>query len=97
MVCQRAQSVRVRYLLYPRAGIPSASYDKTVSVWCAENQHDAMERAKTGEPPVQCDCDTPIAEHMALAQRLPLKGTPFIVTETGRMIRGYVPTGPASK
>ena len=26
--------IKVRYLAFPRAGIPSSSYDKTVSVWC---------------------------------------------------------------
>ena len=29
--------IAVRYLAYPRAGVPSGSYDKIVSAWCADD------------------------------------------------------------
>jgi thiol:disulfide interchange protein DsbC len=83
--------IRVRYMLYPRAGVPSTSYDKAVSVWCAEDQREAMNRAKAGEMPPKRECDTPIAGHMALARELGLTGTPFTVTDTGRIVSGYMP------
>jgi protein-disulfide isomerase len=32
-----------------------------------------------------------VREHMALARRLGLRGTPYTITDTGRAISGYVP------
>ena len=40
--------IKVRYLGYPRAGIPSDAYDTLVSVWCANNPQQAMTDAKAG-------------------------------------------------
>jgi thiol:disulfide interchange protein DsbC len=81
--------IRVRYLFYPRAGIPSFSYDKAVSVWCAPDRRAEMTVAKSGTTPEQRRCANPIEEHMALARRLGLTGTPFTITETGRVVPGY--------
>ena len=81
--------IRVRYLFYPRAGIPSFSYDKAVSVWCAPDQHAEMTLAKSGKDPEPRQCANPIKEHIVLAQRLGLSGTPFAITETGRVVAGY--------
>ncbi len=86
-----AGGVRVRYLLYPRAGFPSVSYEKAVSVWCATDQQTEMTRAKRGAMPEKRECPNPVQEHMALARRLGLRGTPFTITDTGRVIGGYVP------
>ena len=86
-----ARGVRVRYMLYPRAGFPSVSYDKAVSVWCAPDQQAEMTYAKQGAMPQKRNCANPVEEHMALARQLGLRGTPFTVTDTGRVIGGYMP------
>lgn len=83
--------IRVRYLLFPRAGINSESYDKAVSVWCAEDQQEEMTEAKAGIVPDKRDCENPVRDHMALAYRLGLRGTPYTITDTGRAINGYMP------
>ena len=83
--------IRVRYMLFPRTGVDSVSYEKAVSVWCAPNQQEEMTRAKAGEMPTARDCENPVQEHMALARRLGLQGTPFTITDTGRVINGYQP------
>ncbi len=83
--------IRVRYMLFPRAGTNSLSYEKAVSVWCADDQQTEMTKAKSGEIPMKRDCENPIREHMALARRLRLRGTPYTITDTGRAIGGYVP------
>ena len=51
----------------------------------------AMTRAKAGETPEKRSCENPIQEHMALAKQLGLTGTPFTITDTGRVITGYMP------
>jgi len=83
--------IRIRYLFYPRAGIGSESYDKAVSVWCADDRKAAMNSAKAGKPVEPRTCDNPVAEHYALGQAMGLQGTPALFLEDGEMIPGYVP------
>ncbi|HNE27322.1 MAG TPA: disulfide isomerase DsbC N-terminal domain-containing protein, partial [Pseudomonadales bacterium] len=37
-----AMGIEVRYLAYPRAGIPSPSADKLITVWCSKNRQEAL-------------------------------------------------------
>jgi thiol:disulfide interchange protein DsbC len=83
--------IRVRYMLFPRAGTGSLSYEKAVSVWCAEDQQSEMTKAKAGAMPDKRECENPVAEHMAMGRRLGLRGTPYTITDTGRAIGGYMP------
>lgn len=83
--------IRVRYLLFPRAGTGSVSFIKAQSVWCAENQQREMDRAKGGAMPVRVECEDPILEHMELGRKLGLRGTPYTITGSGRAIGGYMP------
>jgi thiol:disulfide interchange protein DsbC len=82
--------ISVRYLFYPRSGVGSPSYSKAVSVWCAEDQRDAMTAAKNGEAVKDATCDNPVQDHMALGEMLGIRGTPAIVLENGDMVPGYV-------
>ncbi len=83
--------IRVRYLAYPRAGLHSNSYNKAVSVWCAKDRNKALTEAKQGKDPEPKTCDNPVAREYELGQRLGIRGTPAIVTESGQVIPGYVP------
>lgn len=83
--------IRVRYLAYPRAGVPSESYNKAVAVWCAKDKNAAMTQAKKGEQVKMAKCDNPVASQYELGQSIGLRGTPAIITEDGMMIPGYVP------
>jgi len=85
------QGVAVRYLAFPRAGIPSGSYDKMMSVWCADDRQRAMTDAKSGGSVTGKRCDNPIEQHYAMGQRVGITGTPTILLEDGEMIPGYVP------
>jgi thiol:disulfide interchange protein DsbC len=87
------ESIRVRYLFFPRAGQGSPAFDEAVSVWCAgdaDARRTAMTKAKSGQSIESKTCDNPIDEHMALGADLGLRGTPAIITESGEMIPGYV-------
>jgi len=83
--------IAIRYMLYPRAGVDSPSYDKVVSVWCAENRQEAMTQSKNGKEIEAKTCDNPVKEHMAIAQKIGVTGTPAIVLESGELMPGYVP------
>jgi len=85
--------IKLRYLLYPRAGINSPSYDKAVNVWCAESRTEAMTLAKEGMDLEAKECETPILSQIQLASTFGLKGTPHIVIDTGEVIGGYMPAG----
>lgn len=83
------EGVRVRYLMFPRAGIGSQGHKDLESVWCADNPQEAMTNAKAGGKIVAKSCPNPIEEHVALAERLGLRGTPLIYTDGGEKIPGY--------
>ncbi len=85
------QGIAIHYMAFPRAGIGSASYDKFVSVWCADDQQAALTAAKTGSEPEPRQCDNPIAEQYQLGIALGVTGTPAIMTADGQLIPGYVP------
>ena len=91
MALLNRMGIRVRYMLFPRTGVASPSYEKAVSVWCADDQQTEMTEAKSGAIPEKRVCENPVREHMALARRLGLRGTPYTITDTGRAISGYVP------
>lgn len=83
--------VKVRYLLYPRAGIGSRTYRRSVAVWCASDRARAFGLAKGGGEIEMKTCPNPVAQHYALGRRLEIRGTPTIFLDDGRRIGGYVP------
>ncbi len=83
--------ISVRYLAYPRAGLGSASYDKAVSAWCADNPKIALTKAKNGEPIEPATCDNPVAAQMELGGAFGVTGTPAIFFESGFLQSGYLP------
>ena len=85
------EGIRVRYMFYPRSGLNTPSYYKAVSVWCAKDRNTALTRAKQDQVIEQKTCDNPVQQHMALGEQVGVSGTPTIVTETGRLLPGYVP------
>lgn len=83
--------IAIHYMMYPRAGVGSHSYDKAVSVWCSADQKTAMTEAKQGAEPAKRECDNPVESQYQLGQKIGMTGTPAIVTKDGTLIPGYVP------
>ncbi|MEJ2694502.1 MAG: thioredoxin fold domain-containing protein [Candidatus Thiodiazotropha sp.] len=83
--------IRVRYLMFPRAGIGSPSFKKAVNVLCAKDRNTALTRAKAGEKIEDKECDNPVASQYALGQMIGVTGTPAIFLEDGELVPGYVP------
>lgn len=92
-----AEGISIQYLFYPRAGKGSDSYNKAVSVWCADDRNAALTAAKKGESAETKTCDNPIDEHMQLGVEFEARGTPMIVTEKGNIFPGYVPAKQLAK
>lgn len=84
--------ISVHYLFFPRGGQASEAWDKSNAVWCADDRRSALDRAKSGRSVATDDCgDTPTEAHYNLGRRMGVTGTPAIITDDGRMIRGYMP------
>ncbi|MEW8440217.1 MAG: DsbC family protein [Candidatus Thiodiazotropha taylori] len=83
--------IRVRYMMYPRAGIGSESFQKAVSVLCADDRNEAMTLSKAGEEIPLKNCENPVRDHFQLGQLLGVNGTPAIFLQNGDMLPGYVP------
>ena len=86
-----AQGITIQYLFFPRAGKDSDSYNKAVSVWCADDRNAALTAAKKDQKVPAKTCDNPVDEHMQLGADFDVKGTPMIVTEKGNIYPGYLP------
>ncbi|NQD91534.1 thioredoxin fold domain-containing protein [Pseudomonas sp. CrR25] len=89
--------VEVRYVAFPRQGLASEAYKELVSVWCAKDQQDAMNRAKTRQNVTEAQCDNPVAKQYELGQMIGVSGTPAIVLANGKMIPGYQPAPQLAK
>mgnify|MGYP001818985399 FL=1 len=83
--------IRIRYLLYPRAGVQSPTYAKSVSVWCADDRNEAIGIAKSGGKVESRSCENPVAQHVKLGEMVGVTGTPTLILDDGRVLPGYVP------
>jgi thiol:disulfide interchange protein DsbC len=82
--------IAIHYMAFPRAGIGSHSYEKAVSVWCADDQQTALTLAKQGAEPDPEQCENPVAEQYQLGIALGVTGTPALLTSNGTLIPGYM-------
>ena len=87
-----ANGIEVRYLLYPRGGPASASWNTSEAVWCAKDRGEALTLAKLDREFESASCDASIVQdHYVLGQQVGLAGTPAIVLDDGELIAGYMP------
>ena len=83
--------IKVNYLLFPRNGLTSPSYLKAVSVWCSDDQKEALTKAKKGETIEDKTCENPVAEQFEIGNKIGVTGTPAILTQNGELMPGYLP------
>ena len=79
--------VEVRYAGTPR----KEPYPEMISIWCASDRRDAMDRAKRGERVESTPRDHPLAMHKSVAKGVGVKAIPTLVTEQGKLVRGLKP------
>ncbi len=83
--------ITVHYFGFPRSGPGTSSFNKYVSVWCADDQRSAMDAAKQGKNIDRRSCDNPVLAQYQLGQQVGVSGTPAIIMENGQVIPGYRP------
>ncbi len=89
--------IEVRYLAYPRAGIPSPAADKLVTAWCSKDQQKTLTMLKEDQPVPNVTCDNPVAAEFELGGKLGVNGTPAIWMPNGEMRPGYMPPAELAK
>ncbi len=92
-----AKGITIEYLMFPRAGLKSESFNKAVSMWCADDNKQAMTDAKARKPIPSKTCENPIADQYNLGQEVGVTGTPALITSTGKLIPGYMPADRLAK
>jgi thiol:disulfide interchange protein DsbC len=85
------QGIEVRYIAFPRGGISSPTYKTMVSVWCADDKHQAMTDAKSGKAVPQKECTNPVSKQFEFGRKLGVSGTPALLMPNGELLPGYVP------
>lgn len=86
--------ITVRYLAFPRQGVPSDNASNMRSIWCAKDPRKAMNDAQNGKSIASANssvCDPDINGQYQLGSTLGVNGTPAIVLENGSLIPGYQP------
>lgn len=91
------RGVEVRYVAFPRQGVGSHGYNGLVSVWCAKDRQEAMNKAKSRQELPPGNCENPVAKQFQLGQMVGVQGTPAIVLANGQMIPGYQPAPQLAK
>jgi thiol:disulfide interchange protein DsbC len=81
--------ITIRYLAFPRSGIPSANADEMQAVWCAKDPLQAMTDAKSGENVKAATCAIDIEKQYRLGMAFGISGTPALILQDGTLIPGY--------
>ncbi|MCJ8321163.1 MAG: DsbC family protein [Colwellia sp.] len=87
--------IRVNYVMLPRAGKHSKSYDKTAAVLCSENPQDNMTLAMQGKysaknTSMNTRCNKNLNEQMLLAAEFGISSTPSMILPSGKLIVGVL-------
>ena len=84
--------IEVRYLLYPRNGPASRSWNTSEDVWCSSNRNSALTAAKLDRQFDTHKCDaSAVTRHYSLGQDVGLTGTPAMVLQDGTLLSGWLP------
>jgi thiol:disulfide interchange protein DsbC len=87
-----AKGIEVRYLLYPRNGPASKSWNIAEEVWCSADRNEALTMAKLDRKFESASCDSSnVSDSYIVGQQVGLSGTPAIVLSDGTLIGGYLP------
>ena len=87
-----ANGVSINYLAFPRTGIDSSSYEKMVAAWCSNEKKESITNLKNDINIEMNSCENPVENHFEIGRRIGVTGTPAIITQTGLLLPGYIPS-----
>lgn len=84
------QGIEMRFLAFPRGGPNSPAYHRAISIWCAQDRHQAMAAAQEGYDIAQRACPNTVREQYATGLQMGVTGTPALVLEDGTLVQGFM-------
>jgi len=92
---QKADTLKVYTFLFPLEQLHPKARAKADAIWCSKNRHKALQAVMLKNRNLKkADCKTPVAEIIALGNRLNIHSTPSVIARDGRRISGVMPAGP---
>jgi len=85
-----AKGISVNYIMLPRAGLNSPSFDKTNSVLCSDNPQHNMTLAMNNQFTASNECKSNLKQQLALASEFGISSTPTIILPDGSITPGYL-------
>lgn len=82
--------VKVYTFLFPLESLHPDAKAKSESIWCAEDQHEALLKVMLEDQSLpKATCATPVSEVQELGRSLGISGTPTVIASDGRKFSGY--------
>lgn len=85
-----ARGITINYIMLPRGGLNSPTFDKTQSVLCSVNPRNNMTLAMRGEFNESHQCQHTLSEQMQLARELGINTTPSLILPDGKLKQGLI-------
>jgi len=83
--------ITINYVMMPRAGLNSTSYNKAASVFCSSNPTENMTLAMKGEFDQENSCEHTITSQFQLAMEFGINSTPTMILPDGEIKVGFLP------
>lgn len=84
------EGITVRYLAFPRGGMNTQTAKQMEAIWTSPDKVKALNDAEEGKLPQTLKTPNIVKKHYDLGIKFGVTGTPYMVTETGSVIGGYV-------
>ena len=84
------QGITIRYLAFPRGGMNTQTAKQMEAIWTSEDKLKALNDAEEGKLPSALKTPNIVKKHYELGIKFGVTGTPYMVTDKGEVIGGYV-------
>ena len=91
------EGITLRFLAFPRAGVNTQTAKQMEAIWHAKDRMKALEDAEAGNLPKELKTPNLVKKHYELGIQFGVTGTPYMVTDKGEVIGGYVPAKELAK
>lgn len=82
--------ITLRFLAFPRGGVNTKTAEQMEAIWQAKDRVKALNEAEKGNSPKQLAKPNLVKKHYQLGLKFGVTGTPYMVTDKGEVIGGYV-------
>ena len=91
------EGITLHFLAFPRVGVNTQTAKQMEAIWQAKDRMKALEDAEAGNLPKELKTPNLVKKHYELGIQFGVTGTPYMVTDKGEVIGGYVPAKELAK